>query len=170
MSEVYDSDSEARPVAKQSTRPLPPRFLGERERHESEVQDRNDFAKFDYDTWRATRDVDLVIHVDGPKAVGQAGLATIYGRPVKRRYVLKPGDEVAIPRIYRNAIQRVEGNEIVGGLCPSGMHLVTANGAVVVTKIAPAIDPLIAPRVAPNAAPEAGRAARLLARAAKGAS
>jgi hypothetical protein len=57
----------------------------------------------------------------------------------------------------------------VGGLCPSGMHLVTAaDGEVVARKIHPAIDPLVAPRVAPNAAPDTGRATRLLARAAKG--
>jgi hypothetical protein len=127
------------------------------------VQDKLDYNKFDFDVWRATSARSFEIPVDGPKPVGQRGVATIYGLPVKRRYVLKPGDEVSIPRIYRNAIRRVIGNEVVGGLCPSGLDLLTPNGEVVPVKIAPAIDPS-RPPPSTGGAPAAGAEGRLRAR------
>jgi hypothetical protein len=127
------------------------------------VQDKRNFAVFDYDTWRATRSIDFVLHVDGPKPVGQRGLATIWGPPVKRRYVLKPGEQASIPRIYRDAIRRVVDDVVVGGMCPQGLELLTPNGEVVPVKIAPAIDPS-RPPPSTGGAPAAGAEGRLRAR------
>jgi hypothetical protein len=139
------------------------------ERDKSEVQDKFNYSVWDLDTWRATRDCEFVVHVAGPRPVGHRGLATIYGPPAKRKYVLKAGEIAKIPRIYRDAVQTVKNGMVQGGLCPH-MVLLTQAGEPVPVPLHPSIDPSIAPKVALDLAPDPGRAARLLARAAKAAS
>jgi hypothetical protein len=163
----FDVDEHGREIPRHETLPMAPRYLQPNERDKSEVQDKFNYSVWDLDTWRATRDCEFVVHVDGPRPVGHRGMATIYGAATKRKYTLKAGETAQIPRIYRDAIQKIGPDGLIqSGLCP---HLVRVTDGPP-AKLHPSIDPSVAPKVAPDLAPDAGRAARLLARAAKAAS
>jgi hypothetical protein len=79
------------------------------------------------------------------------------------------GESVLISSEHDIPIQKLDPTRsfIMNGLCPQLVKVV--QGTATRTKLHPAIDPSVAPRVAPDGAPDAGRAARLLARAARGA-
>src|ERR1700677_2584632 len=111
-----DVDEEGREIAQRDrlgrqAKQMEPRYLEPHQQDPIERQGSYSLA-WDLDLWRATRDCSFEIHVDGPRPVGHRGLATIYGPPTKRKYTLKANEEFRVPRMYRDAMQRIENGII----------------------------------------------------------